>query len=227
MKIDIHITDCTPAEMAMLARVLGGADGLNAEIERKTKKNKSSYNRIGYGRNGLNMARHVYGIDRDGNWKEWTSIQQMTNELGVSYQTGRHSIDIDKEVNGYLLTLDRPAELGPEPEQPKKVTPEEVKAKIEEARQEKAEVEEVTVEPKGQNKARAVGGIHDNGKRKRWSSTTLCSEDLGVSYGTIKTACLHYKKVKGWMLFFDDEPEQEIPGDEASQGLGMEKGGEE
>ena len=83
----------------------------------------------------------------------------------------------------------------------------------------------MTVEPKGQNKARAVGGVHDNGKRKRWSSTTLCSEDLGVSYGTIKTACLHYRKVKGWMLYFDDEPE--IPNEEDKQVPDLEKGGAE
>lgn len=203
MKIELHITECTPAELAVLARVLGGVDNIDAEIER-TAKPKKKDRRGSYNRSGINLARPVYGIDKEGNWKEWESVRQMTLDLGVGYNTGRYSIDTDTDIKGYLLTFERPAELGPEPEKPKQETPAEVMAKIEEARQQEAEVEEVRVEQGGPTKARAVCGIHDNGKRKRWSSTTACCTELGVSHGTVNSACNHYKKVQGWMLYFDE-----------------------
>lgn len=190
MNIEIHFKDITPSDLKRLASVLGEGAPTTTEPIRMATTWKHT---------GKTVAKPVYGIDAGGNWRAWESVSLCAKELGLPSTTLRSRIDMPTEVSGYLLTFDRPAEVVVD-EGEKDPTPEEVKIKERELRDELADA---GPSEKALANARAVLGCHNSGEKKRWSSISECARDLGVSYDAVARGAKTYKKVKGWMLFYE------------------------
>lgn len=58
---------------------------------------------------------------------------------------------------------------------------------------------------KGGVKPKPIIGHHDDGDIRYWNSTKEFCQEMGVPYATAVKARQEYRKVKGWLLEYDEE----------------------
>jgi hypothetical protein len=191
MKIDIHISDCSPQEMQKLAMFFN--DGRRFNI-RRIDNNAGTVADIMAVNNtprGKTKSRPVVG-QKGTQVVEWPSVNACAEGLEKAQSTILRAIkDHRPMTNGWMLYYKAEEDIVADADKP------------EEVRQPRVPEDENA--PAWSRERKPITGIM--GKEKRhWESIYQCCRELGATYDKVRSACRHYKKIDGWMLMFDEIP---------------------
>ena len=193
MKIDIHITDCTAKELQSLASWLN--DGRRFHVNTylsKEVKDEEPAPKPEPKQTAFKASRPIVG-NKEGNLMRWSSMKACAKYFGKAENTIQRAVKGGHVMrNGWKLYYEdeqdtRRYEQNPEAE---------------------VRMPEDKNAPAWSHEPKAITGIA--GKEKRhWGSIYQCCQELGAHYNKVKSACLHYGVINGWMLMFDEMTNQQ------------------
>lgn len=195
MKIELHITECTPAELQNLAAYLN--DGRRFRLPKQPTKDEVSAaeptekpKAVSNTPRRKTCSRPVVGMKGEDK-QEWPSVSACAYALHIAISSVHRAIKEDRYTNNgwklyYKAEEDIQAEAAGEKDPAEIRIPEDTKA------------------PDWSRKPQAIIGVKGK-EKKRWESIYQCTRALGSSYQTVRSACLHYGLIDGWMLMFDNE----------------------